>query len=281
MKKNVTYIGYGPEKREIAFRDENKICTSIRINENGESEFWCNNKCEPYVLIFPPMAEPIKCWWKQSMICNDCLFNLQKKYKIDFKEKIPKLLISKGWPPNKELEYENYTLIKDLQTKIKIEPKVIFDPEIIWWNKYEHLLGIPVYWLQNFILYKSFTKGNKEQGKYNGPDYIFKDKQNKMLIGFEIISYKWNIIDSFKEIEQAKKFARNKVFNSKSFDHQVEELKKYVNKKSNKKYFKCDEMYLGIVVNDTLMDYEYYVLEIILNKYIEENNLNFNGVLIV
>ena len=35
MKKNVTYIGYGPEKREIAFRDENKICTSIRINENG------------------------------------------------------------------------------------------------------------------------------------------------------------------------------------------------------------------------------------------------------
>lgn len=281
MKKNVFYIGYGPNNSEIRYRDKYRICTSIKINKNGETEFYCNNIAEPYEVIFPPMAKPIKIWQTDSMICNNCLNSLKEKFKIDFKQEIPLLIINKGWNSSDKYEYQNYTLIKDLKNKIKIDTNVFFDPEHVWWNSYEHLLGIPIYWLKNFVLYKTFTKGSIEQGKYDGPDYIFKNTKNNKLIGFEIVSYKWNFLNSFREIAQVKKFAKNKIFHSKSFNDQIEEMKKIVNNKSNKKYFECDEIYLGIVVNNTLIDYEYYILELVLSKYIKENNLNLNGVFIL
>ncbi|MGL5358076.1 MAG: hypothetical protein ACRC9U_03420 [Metamycoplasmataceae bacterium] len=277
----ITIIKYGPPKQEMIVRDIKRICTYIRINENRGSEFYCNNICEPYKFIFPPMAEPKKFWITQSMICSQCLVNLQKTYNINFEKEIIKTFLYKQWNSTEIHNYKNYSLIKSLKSKIKINSKSKLDPELAWWNKHDYLLGIPIYWLKNFILHDYFLKGSKKQGKFNGPDYIFKDIKNNKLIGFEISSYKWNLINSFREIEQAKKFAKKKIFHSTCFNDQVEELKKYIDNKSSKKYIECDEIYLGIVVSNTLVDWEYFVLEVILNEYIKKNNKTFNGVFIL
>lgn len=54
------------------------------------------------------------------------------------------------------------------------------------------------------------TKGSSHQGNFNDPDYIFRDIKTNKLIGFEIVFYKWNVLDSFKNTSNIKEFAKNK-----------------------------------------------------------------------
>lgn len=247
--------------------------------------FFCNNDVEPYIVSLIPLKHPIKIWIDQSMICDKCLDKLKNKYGVDFKNEIPKWYLQKGTHLYKEINYEDFPLIKELETWYKNnnynEYEYFFNPEIRWFRDIHFLYGIPIYWLKEFKLISCITKGSSHQGSFNGPDYIFKDIKTNKLIGFEIVSYKWNVFDSFKNTNNIKEFAKKHIFNTISFDDRINEFKAIIKNKSKKKYSPTDEIYLGIVVNNTLIDYEYYVLEIILNNWIEKENIKLNGVYIL
>ncbi len=299
---NYTYIGYGPSDEEIIERDKNKKCVSVRFKNNGDTEFFCNTDVEPFQFSLIPSKDPIYVWIPQGMICKKCLNDLKNKYNIDFDKEIPCWCIQKGhlnwqsrwaqkeipcWCIQKgALEYtkinpKDLPLVKELERLCKEHEYDDFvNPEVRWFKDVHFLYGVPIKWLREFEIVSCALKGSSSQGKHNGPDYIFKDKSNK-TIGFEITSYKWNIHNSFKKMESAKKFAKNKIFNIHSFDEQIDELKQILKKKSEKKYSQTDELFLGIVVNNTLVDYEYYVLEIILNNWIKQENIKLDGVYIL
>ena len=141
---------------------------------------------------------------------------------------------------------------------------------------------MPKYWLETFSLFDDALQEGKNQGNFNGPDYIFKDLNNR-LIGLEIVSYSWNLHRSFKSHDFAIKFAKNNIYNLSNFNERVNEFKEILRNKNKKvdNYLKTEKVYLGIVVLDSLMDYEYYFLELILEKYIKEINIKFDGVFIL
>lgn len=279
--KLISIIEYGPTREEIKNRDAKRICTFIKINADGSSDFCCSNKAEPYTFIRPFLNYTEKKWIEETMICKNCLKKLESQYFINFENEIPLLLLQKGWCSEDEKKYRTFPLLIDIESKINFQDSDFMDPEKCWWKKFHFVIGIPIYWCKNFILHRTFLKGDQDQGIYNGPDYIFEDVKTKELIGFEIVSYKWNVFTSFRNVEQVEKHAIKNVFNTKSFDEQINEIKKIVSSKSDKKYYKCDKYYLGIVINDTLVDYEYYVAEILLNRYIEEHNGIFDGIFIL
>lgn len=283
-KNILCYLKSSPEPYEIRERDNKRICTSLKFDKNGNSRFYCNNKCSTYEYIVFPMTKPLEIWIPQTMICNQCLNNLENKFLINFKEMIPKLYFEKGWICEKDFNY--WYELKMIKSINEYFPNLSIydaklDPEMYWWNEQYCIIGLPIYWLKNFVIDKYIGNNSNNQGKYNGPDFIFKDTNDNQKIGLEIASINWNIVNSFKKIDQIEKYADNKVFNVKSFDERVNLFKKVVFEKSKKKYINCDELYLGIVVTDTIGDYEYFVLELILNKYIKDEKLSLSGVFIL
>ena len=109
-----------------------------------------------------------------------------------------------------------------------------------------------------FFIWWCVTRG--DQGNFNGPDYIFKDLNNRLI-----------------------KFTKNNIYNLSNFDERVKEFKEILINKNKKvdNYLKTEQIYLGIVVPNSLIDYEYYFLELILERYIKENNIKFDGVFIL
>lgn len=88
--------------------------------------------------------------------------------------------------------------------------------------------------------------------------------------------------DQFKNMEVAKTY-HGKLYNYKSLDEYINDMKELIKKKNVKvtEYQKCDSLYLGIVVGNTIIEYHYYVLEYVLNKFTLQEQLNFNGVFIL
>ena len=281
-ENNFTIIHVGPSDEEIIERDKNKKCVSVRFNNYGNREFFCNNDVEPFQISLIQLDFPIEFWIPTGMICKKCLNDLKNKYNIDFEKEIPCWCIKKGALEYTKINPKDLPLVKELEKLCKEYESYndFTNPEVIWFKDVHFLYGMPFKWLSEFKVESCVLKGSSLQGKYNGPDYIFKDKSNK-TIGFEITSYKWNIHNSFKEMESVKKFASKQIFNTHSFDAQIDELKQKLKEKSEKKYSQTDELFLGIVVNNTLVDYEYYVLEIILNNWIKQENINLDGVYIL
>lgn len=233
MKKNniFSFIGFGPTVNEINLKNHNKECQRVRFNKNGETEFYCNNKVFVNYVRIIPLIKPIECY---LALCFECLEELRFKYKINFKKEIPILLyLSKAWTKYDKINYNKYQLIKDLNLLFENDKNFI-DPEKRWFNDIDFLLGLPVNWLKRFKLYDSLLKGDCNQGELNGPDYIFEDISNNKLIGFEIVSIKWNIHHSFNDLEMVGKFARDKIFNLKSYDDRINEFKNIINCKSKK-----------------------------------------------
>lgn len=132
---------------------------------------------------------------------------------------------------------------------------------------------IPIHWLKNFEIIKANTKGSKEQGENNGPDFIFKDKTKNWLIGVEIILLHPNIlIYDLNKIknpsEYTKKFEKT---NSKPI---FDELNRLVTSHTNslKKYEKCNKYYLIIQTNNFLPEFMYQLLECYANDFLNKEN---------
>ncbi len=262
--------GNTPSIYEEKYRKINYLCLYTKIID-GEWDFCCNNKVD-----------------NDLFICRKHIKGLSNKYNINFEIEIKNLLSKKPFDEDECFRSEFIQSIKEnlhvnIEENIFSYISIFLNPEIRWMYDRNFFIGLPKYWFDNLTYYSSTTKSSKEQGKENGPDFIFKDKTNNKLIGFEIVSYKWNITNQFKKDEQAINFFKDSIYNVNSIDSYIEEIIKIIKSKNekSKKYFKCDELYLGIVVNNTIMDYHYYLFEIILNKYIKDNNLNFQNLFIL
>lgn len=283
MTKNIkfSFINYKQiNLDEIKRRNQLRLCMMV----NDDSFFICQNEAKPFLFFLIPMNKPESIWLDQSMLCDRCLNGLSKKYNLDFKYKIADLIKWKNWS-NQNFQNVKYSLmIKTIIKKtndIKHLTTIFTDPEQYWWNEDRSLIGLPSSWFNKLRLKDIILSSSSKQGKYNGPDYIFENIITNEIIGLEIVSWKWTFFDSFKKEEQVKKYAEKNIFNSKSMDDEINELKKILDKKANKKYLKCDELYLGIVVTNTIMDYQYYIYEIILNEYNQKINSIFKKIFIL
>ena len=283
MNKNIQFssIDYRPiNKNEIKKRNKLRLCMMI----NDDSLFICQNEAKAFLFFVIPMNKPQSIWLDQSMLCRECLNKLSKKYNINFHYEIVHLLKWKKWSDQNFQNIQYSLMIKTITKKInniKHLTKLFTDPEQYWWNQDRSLIGLPSSWFNKLRLKDVILSNSSKQGKYNGPDYIFENIITNEIIGLEIVSWKWTFFDSFKKEEQVKKYAEKNIFNSKSMDDEIHELKKILDKKANKKYLKCDELYLGIVVTNTIMDYQYYIYEIILNEYNQKINSIFKKIFIL
>ena len=268
---------------EIKIRDQLRLCTMRNFDSYGIPFFICQNKAKPFLFFVVPMIQPQFLWIDEAMLCDQCLDKLSKKYNIDFRYKAAHLIKWKNWSIENFKNIKSSLMIKSINEEIENikYSKVFTDPELYWWNQNKSLIGLPNFWFNKLKLKSIILSNSSNQGKYNGPDYIFKNIKTNEIIGLEIVSWKWNLFDSFKKEEEVKKYAKKNIFNSKSIDDEINELKKILEKKANKKYLKCDELYLGIVVTNTIADYQYYVYEIILNEYNQKINSIFKKIFIL
>ncbi len=287
MSKDDIYFSWmqnGPIGEEQLSKIKNNECTYTEYTNIGDYEFCCGNKISEYCFSLFPMLEPKKINISGAMLCAEHLTFLSNKYNINFLDSIPRLLFEKGWIEQEYIEQNllSFPLIIDLKNKIGFNNESDkYNPEFYWWNNHHALIGVPKMWLNDFRLLEYNGQNTKSQGKINGPDFIFKDTKTNKKVGFEITSFSWNVMIGVRELKQIKKIASKKVFRFRSLDDVVLNFKEIIDKKNRKHYVTCDELYLGIVVTDTIMDWEYYVLEIILNKYIKENKMKINGVFVL
>lgn len=271
-RKNIIFLAENcPSKEEEENRINKNLCLYSKLI-NGEWEFCCNNKVND-----PIISETI-------YICDEHIDLLNKKYNMDIKSEIIKKC--NDFFENKVYDLLNSPFVKSIYENV-LKDKTLYssydvDPEKCWFLNINFLKGLPAYWFNKLIYFSSTLKGSKKQGKSNGPDFIFKNIDNKKLIGLEIVSWNWNLSDQFKNMEVAKTY-HAKLYNYKSLDEYINDMKEIIKKKNDKvtEYQKCDSLYLGIVVGNTIIEYHYYVLEYVLNKFILQEQLNFNGVFIL
>lgn len=277
--ETITFMEQGYDNLNFKKRDIQKLCTYISFNEYNEPYFSCNNSCEKYKFFRIPFNSCEFKWIPESMLCKNCIMQFNKKYHIDFENEIDYSF--KGWNINYSDAWENTALIKSFKDKVSFDLVKVIDPEFFWFFSKSHLRGLPRNWLDTFILHESMPKGSINQGKFNGPDFVLKNIHNNKLIGLEIVSYGWNIIKGIDNEKYAKEYT-DKLFNNRnSFDKRLNDLKKILDKKNSKSYINCSELYLGIVVGNYFADYEYYILEILLNKYNQSKHALFNQIYIL
>lgn len=277
--ETITIMEQGYDRLDFKKRDMLKLCTYISFNEYNEPYFSCDNLCEKYKFFRIPFNSNEYKWIPESMLCRKCIIKFNKKYNIDLEQEIDYSF--NGWNVNSSKNIEKTLLFNSINEKISFDPIKIIHPEFFWIFSYSHLLGLPRNWFDTLILHESMSKGSSNQGKFNGPDFIFNDIRNNKLIGLEIVSYGWSVIKGINNEKYMKEYARELFNNNNSFDKKYNELKKILDKKNSKKYLNCNELYLGIVIPNSFADYEYYILEILLNKYNQSKHTIFNKIYIL
>lgn len=297
FKECLTWIGnVNPSDLEQEIRDKNKICQYCEENNDGEFCYICSNKVSEFEIKFQNNIEKI--WINNAMLCPFHLNKLSTKYKINFSEEIPKLYLEKGWmfdtlDKSKNsckiltsiLELENTKLYKSLQSNFPIDKERvmwdILDPEKIWFRLPGWAIKIPKKMWDSLTFYDSTLKKSSNQGLNNGPDFILKNDNNE-LIGLEIVSFQRNIVDIFNE-PAFSSYANKEIYNAINLDDKVLELEKILDRKEekSKKYCKCKELYLCIVTYDTIMPYENFVLELIINAINKKKNHCFKNIFIL
>lgn len=131
------------------------------------------------------------------------------------------------------------------------EKVILIDPGFITF--------LPCEWVKTFKLEKFIGKNTNNQGKYNGPDFLFIDKNDKE-VGIEITE---NAFDNFnidiRKIKNHDKFitscfkksAKFGDFFTSNFIEFVKSIKKIIHSKLDKQYIKTDRLYLVIALKST------------------------------
>ncbi|WHQ37365.1 hypothetical protein [Spiroplasma sp. SV19] len=136
---------------------------------------------------------------------------------------------------------------------------------------YELLSSAFNFFKKNFILEKYIKSGSIDQGKYNGPDFIFKNTVTSYTIGFEITEYAKLFYD-VSDIRNKDNFIKTidkkitKLMDS-DFDKKMQYLGEIINKKVIKisNYINTDEIKLGIIMNHQILPHEYFHFEFWIN----------------
>lgn len=143
----------------------------------------------------------------------------------------------------------------------------LLNSEKIWLKDPAYFISIPISFKTDYEIIKYNGKGTSGQGKTNGPDFIFKNKNNVETIGFEIVEYQPLVFDSQK-IRNFKKFTeeRNKEILKKmdiSSDEKMDIINEIIYEKNKKahNYEPTDFLCLVIILNHRIEGYEYYLFE--------------------
>lgn len=233
------------------------------------------------------------------MLCRRHLEQLSNKYKINFIDEIPRLYLEKDWVfeikdkftiRNRDFithfkELESTKLYKSLNTIFfngnERSLNSLLDHELVWFSNPLFAIGLPRSFWETLSLYKYVNRSSNSQGIMNGPDFILLN-QNNEFIGLKIVSFQWNLVN-IKEQESIINYANKKVYNFSSIDKKIFGIEMILKEKiaKSKKYFQCKELYLGIIVNDTFLEYEYFILELIINNINKELDSKFKKIYIL
>ena len=276
---------------------DKKIKEGICIFYKSPKKYLENDGC--YLKVFYPKEKYQKFFGPIFHLCGKHLRKIKKEFMIDLISDGTEWLKNKGYDKTtshlfKCLEKENYTGLSDFfinankidfNLKKSIEEEFInkskmekfYDSEMTFWDNIFHFIGLPFELLNDFEFNEFIGNDSKSQGKNNGPDYIFKNIKEE-CIGLEIVEMIKLNYDTFrnKDILKIKTFETLEEFNS--FEDILKEAKNTLNKKEQKlkTYKKTDKIYLGIVVPQIIMEYQYLLLELLLNK-----ETKFDGVFIL
>ena len=129
-----------------------------------------------------------------------------------------------------------------------------FSDEIIYFLNVMNMSHLPLEWIEKFKTYKILLKGSKEQGRNNGPDFIFENENKK--IGLEFISPIKNVFfnpdNEFRDRNKGTFSAikNQEYFWCKNFNDFINLLFETINDKilKSRKYEKTDELYLQIFI---------------------------------
>ncbi len=267
-------------KKELDIFTFNELTNHWKLDKIKQEGFITNISYDEY-----PFTYILDCWKEYyPKIDAENLKNKIYKYECNFwANYLYEKLIANNWRNqqlNKLANLDNQTASKEKEQKISIDETFHFLKPTTEWNWIlpigcsQNIPGfIPIYWLKNFEIIKANTKGSKEQGENNGPDFIFKDKTNNSLIGVEIILLHPNILiydlnKTKNPSEYTKKF--EKTISKPIFD----ELNRLVTSHTNslKKYEKCNKYYLIIQVNNFLPEFMYQLLEFYANDFLNKEN---------
>ncbi|MBQ6280394.1 MAG: hypothetical protein IJK72_02975 [Mycoplasma sp.] len=172
------------------------------------------------------------------------------------------------------LENNNINIINKELPSFNIVNNKMFDAQKLWHDKIDKnyfnsekvilidpgfITFLPYEWVKTFKLEKFIGKNTNNQGKDNGPDFLFIDKDNKK-VGIEISE---NAFDNFnvdiRKVKNQDKFIASCFekstkfgdFFTSSFIMFVKSIKKIIHSKLNKQYIKTDRLYLVIALKST------------------------------
>ena len=305
-KNNVFEMIVGPNEKEENERVLNKKCSFIEYDYNGKYKYSCNNNWKLYKCKFGVNKINIR---TNGMLCEKCIKKLSEKYNIDFKNELvffyilkklinssPKFFNGNVYTQDELNKFEliisnredptQFKLINSIMEYLKEDcyltsfEDIKNNDELNWILNVSYLSGLPNYWLNNYKIKQYNGKNTSNQGKINGPDFIFLNENNED-IGFELVTYQKLIYSSFNEQKEFEKKMQQDVIHSLNLDDHYKELKNIILSKNQKQYFPCKEYFLGIVVSRTISEYEYWVLEILLNKFNYDQKTKFFWVFIL
>lgn len=142
---------------------------------------------------------------------------------------------------------------------------------LLWWP---YVKCLPKEWLESFKLKEFIGKTTTKQGKYNGPDLIFYDKNFKE-VGIEVTTYgQLDFVCSSKSVTNINKYFDKALQESQkygdinnNFTEFLETINKIIQNKIDKNYKRVDRIYLLIIIKSYFAPpYAKELTRIIVNK---------------
>ncbi len=183
-------------KKELDIFTFNELTNHWKLDKIKQEGFITNISYDDY-----PFAYILDCW-KQFYPRID-VKSLEDKiyeYECNFRaNEIYEKWTCDDWRINqikKLADLEDQASNDKMNKKLSTEEILhIFKPTTEWnWLLPTHYSQnkpgfIPIHWLKNFEIIKANTKGSKEQGENNGPDFIFKDKTKIDLLVWKLYCF--------------------------------------------------------------------------------------------
>jgi hypothetical protein len=138
--------------------------------------------------------------------------------------------------------------------------------EVRWFMEPDHYCGIPLDLKQKLIIQR-YIGNTHDQGKMNGPDFIFKNLETRETAGLEVFELNPTIFKFDSEIRDPEKVIRNidKQINQirgGNIENNLKTLNKEIYRKIEKwdKYVKTNKKYIGVILNNSLFDEIYFIM---------------------
>jgi hypothetical protein len=139
--------------------------------------------------------------------------------------------------------------------------------EVRWFMEANHYCGIPIDLKQKLIIQR-YIGNTCDQGKMNGPDFIFKNLETRETAGLEVFELNPTFFKFENKIRDPEKVIKNidSQINQKrggNIENNLRTLNKEIYRKIDKwdKYVNTNKKYIGVILNNSLADEIYFMME--------------------